>query len=149
VFVYIYKQNFSVLFGSLFCDAFSVTRLYSVHDRMISEWWCWVDEDNNPCLNRDSNPQSQRPSNQGLRLRPSGHWNGLKPSVLNYLTGLSSSYPLTLTKDHKEVTGLYWSPYDKPEEYHEALQSGFSSSTILSLYLNYMWLLNQMQIRVR
>jgi hypothetical protein len=27
------------LVGSLFNDTFSVTRLYSVDDRMISEWW--------------------------------------------------------------------------------------------------------------
>jgi hypothetical protein len=27
--------------GSLFYDAFSVTRLYSVDDRVINEWW-WI-----------------------------------------------------------------------------------------------------------
>jgi hypothetical protein len=43
----------SLLF-SLFYDAFSVTRLYSVDDRVTSE-----------CLKRDSNPRSQRPSDQG------------------------------------------------------------------------------------
>jgi hypothetical protein len=57
--------------GSLvdFHDAFSWTRLYSVDDRVISEWW-WTDEDKYPCLKRDSNPWSQRPSDKGLRLRP-------------------------------------------------------------------------------
>jgi hypothetical protein len=33
-----------VMVGSLFNDAFSVTRLYSVDDRMISEWW-WIGKD--------------------------------------------------------------------------------------------------------
>jgi hypothetical protein len=27
-----------------------------------------------PCLERDSNPWSQRPRDEGLRLRPRGHW---------------------------------------------------------------------------
>jgi hypothetical protein len=30
------------------------------------------DEDKHPCLNRDSNPRSQRPSDQGLNARPLG-----------------------------------------------------------------------------
>jgi hypothetical protein len=37
------------------------------------DWW-WIDEDKQPCLKRDS---SQRPSDQGLRLRPRGHWGRL------------------------------------------------------------------------
>jgi hypothetical protein len=32
------------------------------------------DEDKHPCLKRDSHPRSQRPSDQGLRLRPRDHW---------------------------------------------------------------------------
>jgi hypothetical protein len=31
-------------------------------------------EDKRPCLKRDPNPRSQRPSDQGLRLRPRGRW---------------------------------------------------------------------------
>jgi hypothetical protein len=31
-------------------------------------------EDKHPCLKQDSNPRSQRPSDQGLRLRPRGNW---------------------------------------------------------------------------
>jgi hypothetical protein len=63
------------LFCSLFYYTFSVTRLYSVDDRVLSEWW--IDEDKHPCLNRDSNPMSQLLSDQGLRLRPRGFWNRL------------------------------------------------------------------------
>jgi hypothetical protein len=64
-------------FGSLFYDAFSVTRLYSVDDRVTSEWW-WVDEDKHPCLMRDSNPQSQHSSYQVLCPRLHGHWDQLQ-----------------------------------------------------------------------
>jgi hypothetical protein len=50
----------------LFYDAFSVTRLYTVYDRVISVWWWWwwTEKDKHPCLKRDSNPRSQRLSNQ-------------------------------------------------------------------------------------
>jgi hypothetical protein len=30
--------------------------------------------DKHPCLERDSNPRSQQPTGQDLRLRPHGHW---------------------------------------------------------------------------
>jgi hypothetical protein len=30
-------------------------------------------QDKQPCLKRDSNPRSQRPSDEGLRLRPRDH----------------------------------------------------------------------------
>jgi uncharacterized MAPEG superfamily protein len=33
-----------------------------------SEWW-WMDENKHPCLKWDSNPRSQRPSDQGVRLK--------------------------------------------------------------------------------
>jgi hypothetical protein len=59
-------------FGSLFYDAFSVSIVYSDDDRVTSEWW-WTDEDKHPYLKRNSNPRSQRPSDQDLRLRPRGH----------------------------------------------------------------------------
>jgi hypothetical protein len=59
-----------IIFGTLFYDAFSVTRLYSVYDRITSKWWLWIDEGKHPCLKRNSNPQSQRPSDQGLRVTP-------------------------------------------------------------------------------
>jgi hypothetical protein len=62
-----------VFFDSLFYDAFSVTRPYSVDDTVTSEWW-WIDEDKHPCLKQDTNPRSQRSSHCGLRLRPRGHW---------------------------------------------------------------------------
>jgi hypothetical protein len=59
---------------SLFCGSFSVTRLYSVDDRVISEWWWWMVKDKHPCLKRDSKPWSQCPSDQGLCLRLHSHW---------------------------------------------------------------------------
>jgi hypothetical protein len=34
--------------GSLFYDAFSVTRLYSVDDTVTSEGWRWIDKDKHP-----------------------------------------------------------------------------------------------------
>jgi hypothetical protein len=37
----------------------------------------------NPCFNRDSNPRSQGPSDQGLRLRARGHWD--RQNCLRYL----------------------------------------------------------------
>jgi hypothetical protein len=37
-------------FGSLFYDAFSVTRPYSVDGRVTSQWWQRIDEDRHPCL---------------------------------------------------------------------------------------------------
>jgi hypothetical protein len=40
---------------------------------VTSEWW-WIDEDKCPCFKRDSNPRLERPSDQGLRLRPRCHW---------------------------------------------------------------------------
>jgi hypothetical protein len=52
---------------SLFCDAFSVNILYSIDDRVTSEWW-WIDEDKHLCLKRDSSPRSQRPDDLGLRF---------------------------------------------------------------------------------
>jgi hypothetical protein len=60
----------NAFFHSLFYYAFSVTRLYSVNDRVTSEWWWWrwIDEDKRPCLKRDSYPWSQCPSDQGLCL---------------------------------------------------------------------------------
>jgi hypothetical protein len=60
-------------FGSLFHDTFSVTRLYSINDRVTSQWR-WTHKDKHPCLKWDSNPRSQCPSDQGLHLRPHGHW---------------------------------------------------------------------------
>jgi hypothetical protein len=62
-----------VCFCSLLYGVFSVTRLYSIDDRVISEWW-WTDEDKHLYLKRDSNRRSQRSSGQGLRLRQRGHW---------------------------------------------------------------------------
>jgi hypothetical protein len=47
-----------VLFGSLLCDACSVTRLHSANDRVTSEWWWWTDKDKHPCFKQDSNPVS-------------------------------------------------------------------------------------------
>jgi hypothetical protein len=35
------------------------------------------DKDKHKCLKRDSNPRFQRLSDQGLRLRPRGHWDQL------------------------------------------------------------------------
>jgi hypothetical protein len=69
-----HEQGF-LFFESLFYDALSVTRPYSVDNMVKSEWW-WIDEEKRPCLKRDSNPRSQRPCDQGLllRLRPPGHW---------------------------------------------------------------------------
>jgi hypothetical protein len=32
------------------------------------------DEDKQTCLKRDSKPRSERPRNQGLRIRKRGHW---------------------------------------------------------------------------
>jgi hypothetical protein len=55
-----------VIICSLFYDAFSVTRLYSVYNRVTSEWRRWIDENKHQCLTRDSNPRSQRPSNRCL-----------------------------------------------------------------------------------
>jgi hypothetical protein len=48
-------------FCSLFYDAFSVTRLQSMDDRVASAW-SWIDEDKHPCLKQDSNPRSRRPN---------------------------------------------------------------------------------------
>jgi hypothetical protein len=64
-----------LLFGSLFYNDFSVTRLYSVDDGVTSEWW-WrrIDDDKHSCLKQDSKPWSQHPSDQGLWLRPHSHW---------------------------------------------------------------------------
>jgi hypothetical protein len=62
-----------IFLGSLFYNAFSVTRLYSVNDTATSEWWWWIAEHKHPCLKQDLNPWSQHPSNQGLSLRPHGH----------------------------------------------------------------------------
>jgi hypothetical protein len=62
---------------SLYCDSFSVYRLYSVGDRVTSEWWRWIDGDIHPCIKRHSNPRSQLPSDQGLLLSPHGHWGQL------------------------------------------------------------------------
>jgi hypothetical protein len=36
------------------------------------------DADKHPCLEKDSNPRSQCPSDQRPRLRPRGHWDRLK-----------------------------------------------------------------------
>jgi hypothetical protein len=48
-----------IFFRSSLYDAFSVTRLCSVDDRMTSEWWWWwLGEDKHPCLKRDSNKRS-------------------------------------------------------------------------------------------
>jgi hypothetical protein len=71
-----YPRTEPFVFCSLFNDAFSVIRLYSVDGRMTSEWW-WIDEDKHPCLKRDTNPRSQRPSNQDLRIRPRSYWERL------------------------------------------------------------------------
>jgi hypothetical protein len=62
------KDNFC----SLFYNDFSVIRLYDVDDRVTREWW-WTDENWHPSLKRNSNPRSQRPSDQGLRLLQRGH----------------------------------------------------------------------------
>jgi hypothetical protein len=38
-------------------------------------WQCKTDRwGKHTCHKRDANPRSQRPSDQGLRLRPRGHW---------------------------------------------------------------------------
>jgi hypothetical protein len=55
--------------GSLFYEAFSVPRPYSVDVMVTSEWW-WIDEDKHPCLKLNSNPRSHRPSNKSLLLIP-------------------------------------------------------------------------------
>jgi hypothetical protein len=60
------------VFGTLFYDDFSVTRLYSASDRVTSEWW-WIVEDKHPYVKQESNPLSQRLSDQDLGLRPRGH----------------------------------------------------------------------------
>jgi hypothetical protein len=65
-------------------DTFSVSRLYSVDDKMTSESWCKY-EDKYSFLKRNSKPGSQRPSDQGLRLEPRG-------------TGTGERRRLTLTK---------------------------------------------------
>jgi hypothetical protein len=41
------------------------------------------DEFKHPFLERDSNPPSQGPSDQGFRLRPRGHWERLLPDYGN------------------------------------------------------------------
>jgi hypothetical protein len=43
---HIWLNNYFILWllGSSFNDTFSVTRLYSIYDRMISEWW-WIGKD--------------------------------------------------------------------------------------------------------
>jgi hypothetical protein len=46
------------IFGTSFYDAFSVARLYNVDNRVTSEWW-WIDEEEHPYLEQDSNPRSQ------------------------------------------------------------------------------------------
>jgi hypothetical protein len=62
---------------NLFHNTFSVrTKLYSINDRVTSEWW-WTDKDKHLCLKQDSNPQSQCPRDQSRHLRPRGHWNQL------------------------------------------------------------------------
>jgi hypothetical protein len=53
------------LFGCFFYDALSVTRLYSVCDRMTSEWW-WTDEDKHPYQ------ESKRSRRTPQRTRPLG-----------------------------------------------------------------------------
>jgi hypothetical protein len=58
--------------GSLFNDAFSTNIPYSVDDKVTSE--LWLIDDEHLCLKRDSNPRSQRQSDQGLLLRPRGLW---------------------------------------------------------------------------
>jgi hypothetical protein len=56
-------------FCTLFNEAFSASRIHIVHDRVTSEWWWrWIHEDKYPCLKRDSNPRSRRPSDQGTCL---------------------------------------------------------------------------------
>jgi hypothetical protein len=59
------------LFGSLFYDAFSVTRLNSVDDRVTSQWW--IDEDIIHALN---GIQAHGLSVQAIKAYVStyGHW---------------------------------------------------------------------------
>jgi hypothetical protein len=68
------RKNYTLksIFASLFYDAFSVTNIYSV-DRVTSEWR-WTDEDKHPCPKRNSNPRSQLPGDQDLRLKPRSYW---------------------------------------------------------------------------
>jgi hypothetical protein len=40
------------LFDSLFYDAFLISRLYSVDDRVTSGWWWWIDKENVHVLSR-------------------------------------------------------------------------------------------------
>jgi hypothetical protein len=49
------------------------------------------DEDKRPCLEPDSTPRSQRPSDQNLRLIPLGNWDRPKPHItlVNSLRSLS------------------------------------------------------------
>jgi hypothetical protein len=66
-----YCRCWSLSFGSLFYNAFSVTRPNSIDDKVTSEWR-WTDKDKHPCIKQDSNPQSQCQSNEVLCLRPLG-----------------------------------------------------------------------------
>jgi hypothetical protein len=78
--LHVFRLNF--LFGSIFYCAFSVTTLHSVDERVTSEWWWWIDEDKYTYLERDLNPRSQCPSDQGLHLTPRGHWDRLLNSLM-------------------------------------------------------------------
>jgi hypothetical protein len=57
----------------LFYDAISVTRLYSVDDRVTGEWW-WIDKGKHPYVKQDSNSRSKRwrPTPQTARSRGLG-----------------------------------------------------------------------------
>jgi hypothetical protein len=50
-----------------------------------------INEDKHPCFKQDSNPQTQRPCDQGLRLRPRSHWDQLDDTEPFVLVGLSVS----------------------------------------------------------
>jgi hypothetical protein len=70
---------FGTFFGTLIYDVFSVTRLYSVDDRVTSEWW--IDENKHLCL-KDLNSRFQRPSHQGLRPGSRDFWSVLLCSLV-------------------------------------------------------------------
>jgi hypothetical protein len=87
------------LVGSLFNDAFSVTRLYSIDDRIVSEWW-WIGKDlaesgrglilmyyHSIC--REGLRKTMKPS-----IRVAGHW-GWESNLgtPNYEAGVLNTQP--------------------------------------------------------
>jgi hypothetical protein len=98
-------------FGSSFNDAFSVTILYIFDGRVTGEWW-WIDEGKHSYPKRDSNTRSQRPSNQGLRLRPRGHWDGRNAMYIKRLIRTFRRNILSTT------SGWSWRRYVPPKRWY-------------------------------